>query len=176
VTWRRLKRRIRRAVRRHPLASVLVVLGLLLLAGHAGQHAAAGHDTPAAAAVPASAGPYTPTSWAEAFIGGLRDPETSCNVAAVTAWEIAEGGNWANPAAYNPLNTTQYEPGAYSVNPDGVKAYPTWSEGLAANLTAITNGLYGPVLSALATGDNAQAVASAVAASPWGTEPFSANC
>jgi hypothetical protein len=174
VSWRRLKRRIQRAVHRHPLASVLVVLGLLLLAGHAGQHAAAAHD--AAAAIPASAGPYTPTSWAEAFIDGLHDPETSCNVAAVAAWEITEGGNWSNGATYNPLNTTQYEPGAYSVNGDGVKAYPSWAEGLTANLTAMTNGLYGPVLSALAAGNNSQTVADAVAASPWGTAPFSASC
>ena len=62
------------------------------------------------------------------------------------------------------------------MNSVGVQAYPAWQEGMQANLSAITNGLYGGILSALRAGDNAQAVADAVASSPWGTEAFSATC
>ena len=103
-------------------------------------------------------------------------PETACNIGAVTAWEAAEGGEWDNTAAANPLDTTQPEPGSWPMNSVGVQAYPSWAEGLEANLTVITNGLYGGILSALAAGGNAQAVADAVAASPWGTEPFTPSC
>jgi len=150
----------------------------VLLAGMSRQgHAAAtgGGDALSMAAAPA-AGSYTPASWASAFLGVLGEPQTSCNLGAIEAWEAAEGGAWNNGAAANPLNTTEPEPGDWSINSVGVKAYPSWPEGLRANATAITNGLYGGVLSALRAGDSAQAVADAVASSPWGTAPFSAAC
>lgn len=150
----------------------------LLLAGMSKQgHSAVtgGADALSMAAVPA-AGSYAPASWASAFLGVLGEPQTSCNLGAIEAWEGAEGGAWNNDAAANPLNTTQPEPGDWSINSVGVKAYPSWSEGLRANATAITNGLYGGILSALRAGNNAQAVADAVASSPWGTAPFEAAC
>ena len=85
---------------------------------------------------------------------------------------MAEGGNWFNGARYNPLDTTLPEPGATDMNSVGVKAYTSWSEGLAATVETLENGLYGNILAALSAGDNAPAVAAAVAVSPWGTEPF----
>ena len=118
-----------------------------------------------------------PASWASAFLGIIREPQTRCDISAVVAWSRAEGGAWGGDGATaNPLNTTQPEPGAYSINSVGVKAYPSWQEGLQANAAAITNGLYANVLSALSAGSSAQAVADAVAASPWGTLPFTATC
>jgi hypothetical protein len=126
-------------------------------------------------AVPAGAS-YTPQSWAPAFLSVISEPQTPCNDNAIVAWEAAEGGAWNNSADGNPLNTTQPEPGDWSINSAGVKAYPSWQEGLRANATAITNGLYGSVLAALRQGNDAQAVADAVASSPWGTSPFSASC
>lgn len=175
MTWRRVRRKLRRWCRRHPLLAIAAAAALALLVVH-GAHGHAAGDRAVLAVAPGGSGSYTPASWAQAFIGALHDPETTCNVGAVTAWEAAEGGNWDNSAQYNPLDTTQPEPGAWAINSVGVKAYPTWPEGLQANLTAITNGLYGAVLSALGAGDDAQAVADAVAASPWGTEPFTASC
>jgi hypothetical protein len=115
--------------------------------------------------------------WARQFLAVIGEPQTQCNVAALTAWQIAEGGGpGGDGAAYNNLNTTQPEPGDWSINSAGVKAYPSYQEGLQANATAITNGLYGGVLSALQAGDSAQAVADAVAGSPWGTSFFEASC
>lgn len=119
---------------------------------------------------------YTPSSWARAFLHSDGLPRTRCNVAAIVAWEHAEGGNWNNTAQANPLNTTKTEPGSWSINSVGVQAYPSWREGFKANRAALNNGLYGGVLATLRAGDSAQAVASAVAASRWGTQPFSANC
>ena len=153
------------------------ILGGLLLAGmqHTAKSTPGGGVAESMAAAPA-AGSYTPASWASAFLGVIREPETPCDQAAIVAWEGAEGGNWDNSAEANPLDTTQPEPGDWSINSVGVRAYPSWQEGLQANATAITNGLYGGILSALRAGNNAQAVADAVASSPWGTAPFEAAC
>ena len=117
-------------------------------------------------------GSYTPLSWAKALLQKLGMPVTSSNVAAVTAWELAEGGHWHNSAHYNPLNTTQPMPGATSMNSVGVKAYSSWGQGFAATLTTLHNGYYDGILSALRRGDDAQGVANAVGDSPWGTNSF----
>jgi hypothetical protein len=147
---------------------------------HATAAAGTGHVTSAGtgltvASVP-SGSSYTPLSWAAALLSSGGWPRSACNLSAVTAWEAAEGGNWANTARFNPLDTTQAEPGSWSMNSVNVQAYPSWAEGFTATLTTLRNGRYGPVLAALAAGDDAQAVADAVAASPWGTGPFAAGC
>jgi hypothetical protein len=146
--------------------AALVLTGMR--AGHAGGGTAA-----SLAPVPLAGGQQ---QWAQAFLSAAGEPQTPCNVAAVTAWEVAEGGGVTNDAAYNPLNTTEREPGSWPVNSIGVQAYPSYAEGLQANVTVIQNGLYGGILAALQQGGDAQAVADAVAASPWGTEPFTATC
>jgi hypothetical protein len=122
--------------------------------------------------VSGTAGAYSPTSWAQALLGYLGLPRTSQNLTAITAWELAEGGNWFNSARYNPLDTTMPEPGATDMNSVGVKAYTSWAEGFTATVATLRNGLYGPILAALQKGDGALAVAEAVAASPWGTGGF----
>lgn len=122
------------------------------------------------------AGQYTPASWARTLLRADGLPRTPCNVGAVTAWERAEGGHWANAARFNPLDTTQTEPGSQPMNSVGVQAYTSWRQGLRATVTTLNNGNYGAVLSALQSGDNAQAVAGAVGSSPWGTGGFQANC
>jgi hypothetical protein len=116
---------------------------------------------------------YTPLTWAKALLEQLAMPLTSSNVAAVTAWELAEGGHWHNTAHYNPLDTTMPEPGATAMNSVGVKAYVSWTQGFKATIATLRNGYYGQILAALRAGDNAYAVADAVAASPWGTGNFS---
>jgi hypothetical protein len=149
----------------------------VVMAALAGHHAAAGGaaaDT-ARAVIPAGTA-YTPASWARALLSAGGWPQTACNLAAVTAWENAEGGNWNNSAQYNPLDTTQPEPGSWPINYVNVQAYPTWQEGFTATLATLGNGNYPAILSALAAGNDAQAVADAVAASPWGTAPFTASC
>lgn len=157
---------------------VAVGVAVVIVLAAAGQHAAApgSRAVSAVRAVAPAGSSYTPASWAAAFLAGGGWPQTACNLAAIQAWEAAEGGQWDNSAQYNPLNTTQPEPGSWTVNSAGVQAFPTWQEGFTANLAVIRNGLYGPVLSALSAGGSAQAVADAVAASPWGTAPFTATC
>jgi len=117
----------------------------------------------------------TPVSFAEALIGAIGAPESPQNVQAITAWESAEGGNWNNTAAYNPLNTTLDEPGAAAINSAGVKAYANWQQGLQATVDTLSGTAYAGIRQALAAGNDPQAVANAVTASPWGTGPFSAG-
>ncbi len=117
-------------------------------------------------------GKITQVTWAQAFLKSLGVPLTADNVAAIVAWEMAEGGHWYNTAYYNPLNTTQSMPGATVFNSVGVKAYTSWLQGLKASVITIRNGYYGGILDALRRGNDAQAVADAVAASPWGTGSF----
>jgi peptidoglycan hydrolase CwlO-like protein len=118
-------------------------------------------------------GQFTQLSWAKALLVAMRFPVTADNVAAVTAWEMAEGGHWYNTAYYNPLNTTQSMPGATIFNSVGVKAYTSWKQGLEATMITLKNGYYGGILDALKRGNDSEAVARAVGASPWGTGDFS---
>jgi hypothetical protein len=120
----------------------------------------------------AAHGAYTPLTWARALLTQLGMPVTTDNLAAITAWEMAEGGHWHNGAHFNPLNTTQPEPGATAMNSIGVKAYVNWAQGFRATVATLRNGLYGGILAALSKGNDALAVAHAVAASPWGTGDF----
>ena len=162
----------RQLTRNQKLAGSAVAAGLLLALAHGQTPPAA---VTASATVP-SGGAYTPSSWAAGLLSAGGWPQTSCNLAAVTAWEQAEGGNWANSAARNPLDTTMPEPGSWVINSAAVRAYPSWQAGFTATLATFGNGNYGPIVSALRSGSSAQAVADAVAASPWGTSPFQVAC
>ena len=126
-----------------------------------------------AALAMAKNGQFNQLTWARALLVAMRLPVTADNVAAITAWEMAEGGHWYNTAYYNPLNTTQSMPGATVFNSVGVKAYTSWKQGLEATMITLKNGYYGGILDALRRGNDSTAVAAAVGASPWGTGNFS---
>jgi peptidoglycan hydrolase CwlO-like protein len=130
------------------------------------------HSGGLVSSVPLS-GSYTPITWAKALLEQLGMPLTQQNAAAITAWEMAEGGHWHNTAHYNPLDTTMPEPGATAMNSVGVKAYLSWAQGFTATIATLRNGYYGGILAALRSGTSAIVVADAVAASPWGTGNFS---
>lgn len=157
-------------------------------------HSCGGTPPPAPAPPPsgsncAAANNCTPATFAGAILryGGIGAPVTGPNLFALETWERAEGGNWNNSARCNPLNTTQSEPGSYSINSVGVKAYVNgsghtcWYWGIKANGDTLQNGYYGGILYAMrhpAGSNYTQCVdlARAVGASPWGTGNFSADC
>jgi len=127
--------------------------------------AGAGASIPAATGTLNRAG-VDPVQWAKDFLGKLGAPITASNLQAITAWEEAEG----TKAAFNPLATTQGGfAGETRFNSVGVKNYTNYQDGIDANVKVITNGLYTNILAALQQGNSAQAVAQAVADSPWGT-------
>ena len=154
-------------------AAAAVVAGLVLAA--AAHASTPGTGGVLAADIP-TGGAYSLHTWAVALLTATHLPLTACNVAAVTGWENAEGGNWGNSAAANPLNTTLPEPGSHAINAAGVQAYPSWPVGFTATVATLNNGDYPGILAALRAGDNAGAVSGAVGASPWGTGDFSASC
>lgn len=152
-----------RAIAGAGAAIVAVVAAAGGITGHHGHHHGAGRGHAVAVA----------GSWPRAFLATAGLPVTACDLAAIRAWRRAEG---SNPGWLNPLDTTMPEPGSRPVNSVGVQAYTSRRQGLAATSATLHNGLYGPVLAALRAGDDAQRVADAVAASPWGTLPFGASC
>ena len=111
-------------------------------------------------------GIYTPWDWAGSLLSHLHYEDTYTRRLNLVAWAAGEGGHWLNTALYNPLDTTQPEPGASSINSVGVRAYLSWSQGILATITTLTNGYYGPILAALSEGRD---IAYAVEHSPWGT-------
>ena len=133
---------------------------------------------------------YTPTDFANAFLGAIPEPVTASNVEGILGWEEAEGGNWRNTARFNPLNTTQpfdnstnynvgIVPGVGPQTP-GVQAYNNWVDGVTATVITIKNGFYPNLLAAMARGDLSNEVATQQQAvtndlNTWGTGNFSAD-
>jgi hypothetical protein len=111
----------------------------------------------------------TATSFARSLLKRVGIEPNHNNLRAVVGWINAEGGHWHNTARHNPLNTTQPMPGAGNTGTQGnIKVYRNWRQGLRATAKTLQNGRYDGVLSAL-RGNDPQAVASAIDASPWGT-------
>jgi murein DD-endopeptidase MepM/ murein hydrolase activator NlpD len=111
----------------------------------------------------------TPTQWAATVLQQLGIPQSPGAVQALTGWARAEGGHWNNQARFNPLNTTQPEPGYTKTGAQGnIGSYTSWQQGVDATVKTLTNGRYAPILSALKAGD-ANRVGQAIGQTPWGT-------
>jgi murein DD-endopeptidase MepM/ murein hydrolase activator NlpD len=116
-------------------------------------------------------GPITRASWAESLLQAGSWPVTKTNIQALVGWAVEEGGAGPqfgvanNTANYNPLNTTQSEPGATG----NFKSYVSWQQGVEATITTLNNGNYPGIVAALKKGTSAEEVAQAIVRSPWGT-------
>jgi hypothetical protein len=123
-----------------------------------------------AAPVPSGANPIQ--QFGTAVLTNIGAPTSSSNLGAFAAWAAGEG----TCAGFNPLATTQPEPGATPFNTlsDGghVWNYPSFDVGVRATTTALTNGRYGQVIAAFQADAGVDSVAAAVEASPWGTHHF----
>lgn len=123
--------------------------------------------------------PANATQWAEDLLARLGDPATKSNTDFLTSWIAKESGSGYSglngAIRYNPLNTVQPEPGSVGAGSQGnIASYPTPSEGLAGDTTALLNGRYQQITAALAQGDATQANASGALNSDlttWGTGP-----
>lgn len=114
-----------------------------------------------------------PTDFANALLGELGLPDTQTNVNNIVGWENSEGGNWHNTATFNPLDTTQQEPGSHVMgggNSSGVQAYTNWQQGLDATVQTLQAGDYGypGILSALNTNQGWLGFRQSVENSAWG--------
>jgi hypothetical protein len=167
--------------------AAVAVAGVVLYGFTTAGHPHPGHAAPAAmatrpvvtAAIPAAIS-YTPASWSRAFLLDAGYQPTGCNLAFVRGWERAEGGNWQNAARYNPLDDELPRPGSHRINTtgpgQGVQAYISWGQGLAATRLTLSGPDYASIRAALTSGNDAQRAADAVAASPWGTGRFTVTC
>ncbi len=119
----------------------------------------------------------TRQSFARSVLSALNAPVTEQNLKILIGWQSAEGGAGPqfgvanNTANYNPLNTTQPEPGSVSVNSVGVQSYKSWAQGLDATVVTLNNGHYGAILRMLSTGNaSAEQAVTAITVPPtWGT-------
>lgn len=109
------------------------------------------------------------------WTGGLPASDTP----ALEAWGEAEGGSFHNTAYGNVLNTTLDEPGATSINSDGVKSYAIagatdaqdWQTGIQADLATIDQTNMADIKASLTGGNASATLPAALAKDPWGTNP-----
>jgi len=127
---------------------------------------------------PTSADPRE--AWAIDLLARLGNrqpsPET---VALVVAWTKAEdacmsGCGYSSAwERFNPLNTTQAGYGAYAtINGDGVKAYPSYEDGMQATVQTLSYSYYTEIVAGLQTNDPERALRG-LYGSPWGTSAAS---
>jgi hypothetical protein len=158
------------------IATVVVVLSGAASAhpGHPGHAAPASVATAPAltAAIPAASS-YTPATWSRAFLLAAGYAATTCNLAFVVAWTRGEGGHWHNKAKYNPLDDELPEPGSHRINTtgpgQGVQAYVSWGQGLAATRFTLSGPDYTAIRAALRAGNDPRRATRAVLGSQWGT-------
>ena len=131
--------------------------------------------TPASSggSAPATPAAETPLIFATSLLAMMGWPQTQSNIDAMVAWEAAEGGAWENTAAYNPLNTTQPEPGSHSAgtSQSTIQAYTSWAQGLMATAATLSQNQrgYAGIRQAFASGNAASLLPAALNNSAWGT-------
>jgi cell wall-associated NlpC family hydrolase len=111
-----------------------------------------------AVSVPANA---SQSAWIGQLFKALGVPNSKANMSSLTDWMAHEEppSDWSH--WNNPMNTTMPEAGAVSENSDGVKSYKTLSQGLAATVATLQNGLYPQILAQLKAGKGLLSGASA---------------
>jgi hypothetical protein len=93
------------------------------------------------------------TQWYEGVMAGISAPVNATTQNAMWAWSSAESRPYLVTHIDNPLDTTQWEPGAVAWNTFGngehVWIYPTIQEGIDATVTTLLNGHYPTIVSHL---------------------------
>lgn len=110
-------------------------------------------------------------SWASDLLAALSAPQSSNNVLKLEGWNACEGNGPGQSGLpiNNPFNTTLGGYGGVSVNSAGVKAYPSWQDGLTATVQTLKATRYNGIVSNLQSDGDPSQFASAVGGSGWGT-------
>jgi hypothetical protein len=140
------------------------------------------------AATPPALNITSPAEWASDFLSFLAGVQglpaaqltTPSNEEVVDTWEAAEGGNWQNTATYNPLDTSEPEPGATPMSPgSNIKAYTSWQQGLDATVATLLGGQssygYGPIVTDLDASAAPATTAGAIQTSAWDAGGYPAS-
>lgn len=121
----------------------------------------------AAVATTSFDGSVTRGVWAGALLDRIGAPRCDDNVAALIAWQVAEGTD----ARWNPLATTMPHAGSTTFNSASVRDYPSLEDGLDATIATLETGApewgYERVLGDLRGCAPAATTLDAVNASAW---------
>lgn len=114
--------------------------------------------------VNAPPGPGSGLPWVNAVLTGLGATPNGDNDLALALWAQAEGApDWR----HNWLNTTMPGYGGYSVNSAGVRAYPTFNDGVRATVATLKQNIMSGVAFALRSNMDIGVIFEAINASPW---------
>lgn len=91
---------------------------------------------------------HFPPIWRYRVLAAIKGKGSDTNRELLAAWAKAEGGR----ARWNPLNTTQWMPGATDYNSAHVRNYRTPADGIKATAITLTNGYYPGIVSDLRDG------------------------
>ena len=110
----------------------------------------------------------TPGDFGVALLQKLGAPVTKSNLQFIIAWSNVEGGHWHNNAHFNPLNTTQPEPGYTMTGSQGnIGSYVDWTQGITATAATLNNGRYNDIVAALQGGNAAETGVNAASLKTW---------
>ena len=112
---------------------------------------------------------FTRESWARDLLTRMGYPVTDHNMTSVLAWEIQEGGHFANRATFNPLNSTLGHGSYGSMNSVGVATYPDYETGMAQTIKTINLHYYDKIRADLKADADPSVTTADIKASPWGT-------
>lgn len=87
-------------------------------------------------------------------------------ITGMVAWQQGENCN----AQFNPFASELVYGQCTNYNPQTVKNYATLTDGLIATCQTLNNGLYGDIVSLLASNASPNEIAAAIDASQWGTK------
>jgi cell wall-associated NlpC family hydrolase len=91
------------------------------------------------------------SDWRTDLLKALGSPATPQNLQFLGTWQRWEGGHTNNDAKFNWLNTT-HGPGR-SINSVGVKAFPSYHQGIQSTVETLLNGRYDDIIDGLKRGD-----------------------
>jgi hypothetical protein len=127
---------------------------------------------------------YTLGTWADSFLHDIGNTHPTAYIRDyMGAWMRFEIGDAVTFAEYNPLNTTESNPrfGGFqgpniqgAARADGVRDFPSFDQGVAANVFVLKNGRYSHLLAALSSNNeqSLRAATSGIASDldTWGTK------
>lgn len=112
-------------------------------------------------------GQHSYLEWAKMILNSLGYQDQANSEVALVCWMVKEGGTAGGES--NPLNTKEPWPKAKQL-PNGIYAYDSDDDGLAATVKTLKNGYYNAILTALKNNVDYVTTCRYVDSSKWGTK------
>jgi hypothetical protein len=158
------------------LGAIGAVLALGAGAGTvAAHHAPPHHTAPAPAVTAASPASGSETAFWVALLADLGAPANQANLGSLDSW-LPHEEPWPSLAQWNPLDSTQPEPGSWVFNSVGVQNYPNAAEGAQADAATIDNGNYPLIVAAFRAGNGVCGSSFAGEFDLWSDDGYSEVC